>query len=167
MPRSSPIRGRAMLTTVESRNAIPDPRTVAMMTHRPWADLYVRPASIPHLCRPLGVTHLALCAMALVMTTTVWDRLQSQANDAVRGDDVDPDLAARRLLAMCGGDQRMVLATRVRLSAIAARTPDALNPRRAVALVDRAIALAESEGLWHPVFSAVGAWNVANRAADS
>ena len=106
--------------------------------------------------------------MALVMAATVWDRLQAQANDAVRGGDVDPDLAARRLLAMCGGDQRMVLATRVRLAAIAAHTPEALNPRRAVALVDRAIALAESEGLWHPVFSELGAWNVAGRhTADS
>ena len=56
------------------------------------------------------------------MAATVWDRLQAQATDAVRGDDVDPDLAARRLLAMCGGDQRMVLATRVRLAAIAARS---------------------------------------------
>jgi hypothetical protein len=101
------------------------------------------------------------------MAATVWDRLQAQAKDAVSGGDVDPDLAARRLLAMCGGDQRMVLATRVRLAAIAARTPDALNPRRAVALVDRAIALAESEGLWHPVFAGLGAYGVAGRAADS
>jgi hypothetical protein len=103
--------------------------------------------------------------MALVMPATVWDRLQAQANDTVRGDDGDPDLAARRLLAMCGGDRRMVLATRVRLAAIAARTPDALNPRRALALVDRAIALAESEGLWHPVFSDLGAWRVAGHRA--
>ena len=99
------------------------------------------------------------------MAATVWDRLQAQATDAVRGDDVDPDLAARRLLAMCGGDQRMVLATRVRLAAIAARTPDALNPRRALALVDRAIALAQSEGLWHPVFREVDAWQVSRRHA--
>ena len=39
MPRSVPMRGRAMLTTVLSRNAMPDPRTVARITHRPWADL--------------------------------------------------------------------------------------------------------------------------------
>jgi hypothetical protein len=103
--------------------------------------------------------------MALVMAATVWDRLQARANDAVRGDDVDPDLAARQLLAMCGGDQRMVLATRVRLAAIAARTPDALNPRRALALVDRAIALAESDGLWHPVFSELGSWGIVGRRA--
>ena len=54
---------------------------------------------------------------------------------------------------MCGGNQRMVLATRIRLAAIAARTPDELNPRRALAVVDRAIELAESEVLWHPVFA--------------
>jgi hypothetical protein len=105
--------------------------------------------------------------MALVMAATVWDRLQARANDAVSDHDVDPDLAARQLLAMCGGDQRMVLATRVRLAAIAARTPDALNPRRALALVDRAIAMAEDEGLWHPVFTELRAWQVAGRAADS
>jgi len=99
------------------------------------------------------------------MAATVWDRLQAQATDAVRGDDVDPDLAARRLLAMCGGDQRIVLATRVRLAALAARTPDALNPRRALALVDRAIALAESDGLWHPVFREFGAWQISRRHA--
>jgi hypothetical protein len=100
-----------------------------------------------------------------MMETTAWDRLQAQANDAVRDGDVDPDLAARQLLAMCGGDQRMVLATRVRLDAIASRTPDALNPRRALALVDRAIAMAENEGLWHPVFSELGASRVADRRA--
>ena len=60
----------------------------------------------------------------------------------------------------------MVLATRLRLAAIAARTPDALNPRRALALVDRAIELAGSEGLWHPVFTELDAWQLnGNRAA--
>ena len=66
---------------------------------------------------------------------------------------------------MCGGDLRMVLATRLRLAAIAARTPDALNPRRALALVDRAIELAGSEGLWHPVFSELDAWRFARHHA--
>ena len=104
--------------------------------------------------------------MAYVMAATVWDRLQERATDAVRGGDVDPDLAARRLLAMCGGDLRMVLATRLRLAAIAARTPDALNPRRALALVDRAIELAGTEGLWHPVFAEFDACELdGNRAA--
>ncbi|MBV9410780.1 MAG: hypothetical protein JO148_04240 [Acidimicrobiia bacterium] len=92
--------------------------------------------------------------MALVMATTVWSRLQAGALDAVRGEaPVDDEMGARRLLAMCGGDRRMVLATRLRLAALAARTPDELNPRRALALVDRAIALADGEGLWHPVFT--------------
>lgn len=63
------------------------------------------------------------------------------------------DTEARRLLSMCGGDQRVILSTRIRLSALVDRTPDALNPRRALALVDRAIALASDEGLWHPVFN--------------
>lgn len=71
------------------------------------------------------------------------------------------DREARRLLAMCGGDRRMVLATRTRLAAISAREPDALNPRRALALLDRAIALADDEGLWHPLFAEVDAWHVA------
>jgi len=67
---------------------------------------------------------------------------------------------------MCGGDRRIVLATRLRLAALAARTPDALNPRRALALIDRAIELAESEGLWHPVFAQVDASQLNdNRAA--
>src|SRR5205807_6458125 len=104
-------------------------------------------------------------AMALVMAASAGDRLQERATDAVRGRDVDPDLAARQLLAMCGGDRRMVLATRVRLAAIAARTPDALNPRRALALVDRAIELADGAGLWHPVFREVDAWQVSRRHA--
>jgi hypothetical protein len=66
---------------------------------------------------------------------------------------------------MCGGDLRMVLATRLRLAAMAARTPDALNPRRALALVDRAIELADIDGLWHPVFSDLDAWHVTGRRA--
>jgi hypothetical protein len=103
--------------------------------------------------------------MALVMATTVWGRLQAGVLDAVSGEShedadthSDDDMGAHRLLAMCGGDQRMVFATRLRLAALAARTPDELNPRRALALVDRAIALADDEGLWHPVFTGSDAW---------
>jgi hypothetical protein len=103
--------------------------------------------------------------MADVMAATVWDRLQNQATDAVRGDNADPDLAARQLLTMCGGDRRMVLATRLRLAAMAAVSPDTLNPRRALALVDRALELADAEGLWHPVFSDAGVWRVARHHA--
>ena len=99
--------------------------------------------------------------MALVMAATVWDRLQNRATDAVRGRDVDPDLAARQLLAMCGGDRRMVLATRLRLAAMAEATPNELNPRRALALVDRAIELAGTAGLWHPVFRELDVWEFA------
>ncbi len=99
--------------------------------------------------------------MAVVMSATVWDHLQARANNAVRDGRADPDLSARQLLSMCGGDRRMVLATRVRLAAIAARTPDELNPRRALALVDRAIELADTEGLWHPVFSDADVWRAA------
>ena len=36
-PRSSPIAGRATLTTVASRNAMPEPSTVTPSTHRPAA----------------------------------------------------------------------------------------------------------------------------------
>jgi hypothetical protein len=88
------------------------------------------------------------------MSATAWDQLQARAFDTVSGDnDVAEQMAARQLLSMCGGDRRMVLATRIRLAAMAAREPDSLNPRRALALVDRAIALADGEGWWHPVFS--------------
>ncbi|HEV3354475.1 MAG TPA: hypothetical protein VG076_16220 [Acidimicrobiales bacterium] len=88
------------------------------------------------------------------MATTVWDRLQARAIDAVRSG-LDRDIAARQLLAAAGGNRRMVLATRIRLAATAAWTPDVLEPRRALALVDRAIAVADAEGLWHPAFSEV------------
>jgi len=101
--------------------------------------------------------------MALVMATTVWDRLQEQAIDAVRSG-ADPDVAARQLLAAAGGDRRMVLATRLRLAATAARTPEALEPHRALALVDRAIGVADAEGLWHPVFTELDAWQFARRS---
>ena len=94
------------------------------------------------------------------MAATAWDRLQAQAVRAVR-DGIEADIAARQLLAAGGGDQRMVLATRLRLAATAAAAPDVLEPRRALALVDRAIALADNEGLWHPVFSELDAWRFA------
>jgi len=103
--------------------------------------------------------------MAVVMAVSAWDQLQERATDAVRDGNVDPDLAARQLLAMCGGDRRMVLATRVRLAAISAATPDALNPRRALALVDRAIELANGDGLWHPVFTEDHGWGLDRRHA--
>ena len=102
--------------------------------------------------------------MAPVMAVAAWDEFQEQAVDAVR-DGGDDDAAVRRLLALCGGDRRVVMATRLRLATIAARTPDALNPRRALALVDRAIALADGEELWHPVFSDLDAWRVARHHA--
>ena len=91
-----------------------------------------------------------------MMAAKVRGEMQTRAFDTVSGDAlVDEHAAARRLLAMCGGDQRIVLATRIRLAAIVAREPNALNPRRALALTDRAIALADGEGLWHPVFGDV------------
>jgi hypothetical protein len=102
--------------------------------------------------------------MASLMTATVWDRLQERALDAVRGG-VDVDFAARQLLAGAGGDRRMVLATRLRLAAVVAGTPDALEPRRALTLLDRAIAVADAEGLWHPVFSDLDAWQFARHHA--
>ena len=43
-PRSPPIAGRAMLTTVASRNAIEEPRTVAASTQRPRESPYARDA---------------------------------------------------------------------------------------------------------------------------
>jgi hypothetical protein len=102
--------------------------------------------------------------MASLMTATVWDRLQERALDAVR-DGADDDFAARQLLAGAGGDRRMVLATRLRLAAVVAGTPDALEPRRALTLLDRAIAVADAEGLWHPVFSDLDAWQFARHHA--
>ena len=101
-----------------------------------------------------------------MMATTVWDRLQERPIGAVRSG-ADVDIAARQLLAAAGGDRRMVLATRLRLAAIAARTPEVLEPRRALVLVDRAIALADAEGLWHPLFSELDAWQFARRSVDS
>ena len=99
--------------------------------------------------------------MASLMAATVWDRLQEQALTAVRGG-ADIEAAARQLLAGAGGDRRMVLATRMRLAACAAAgTPAPLESRRALALLDRAIALADTEGLWHPVFSELDAWEFA------
>ncbi|MBV8161754.1 MAG: hypothetical protein JO265_12590 [Acidimicrobiia bacterium] len=95
--------------------------------------------------------------MARLMATTVLDRLQERAVDSVRSG-TDPDIAARHLLALAGGDRRMVLATRLRLAAAAARRPDALDVRRALTLVDFAIATADADGLWHPVFSALDTW---------
>ena len=100
-----------------------------------------------------------------MMATTVWDRLQERAVDAVRSG-ADRDIAARQLLATAGGDRRMVLATRLRLAATAARSPEALEPRRALALLDRAIAVADAEGLWHPLFSELDAWRSARHSAD-
>ena len=102
--------------------------------------------------------------MALVMAATVWDRLEEQAINAVRGR-ADVDIAARRLLATAGGDRRMVQATRLRLAASAAGAPDALESRRALALLDRAIALAGAEGLWHPVFGELESWEFARHVA--
>jgi hypothetical protein len=98
--------------------------------------------------------------MASLMAATVWDRLQEKALTAVRGG-ADIDLAARQLLASAGGDRRIVLATRLRLAAAAAGAPTVLESRRALALLDRAIALAEVEALWHPVFSELDAWEFA------
>jgi len=98
------------------------------------------------------------------MATSVWDRLQQRAIDAVRAG-TDGDIAARQLLAAAGGDRRVVLATRLRLAATAARTPDVLEPRRALALVDRAIGMADVEGLWHPLFSELDAWQFARHSS--
>ncbi|MBV8981707.1 MAG: hypothetical protein JO086_12465 [Acidimicrobiia bacterium] len=103
--------------------------------------------------------------MAQVMAAAAWDELQNRAVDAVREGGGDSDDAARRLLALCGGNRRVVMATRVRLATIAASTPDALNPRRALALVDRAIAMADGEALWHPIFSDLDTWRVARHHA--
>jgi hypothetical protein len=104
--------------------------------------------------------------MASVMAATVWDRLQDKALTAVRGgadnrSTSDGDLAARQLLASAGGNRRIVLATRLRLAASAAGAPTALESRRALALLDRAIALADVEALWHPVFSELDVWEFA------
>ena len=98
-----------------------------------------------------------------MMATTVWDRLQERALDAARSG-AGTGIAARQLLAAAGGDRRVVLATRLRLAAIAARTPAVLELRRASVLIDRAIALADAEGLWHPLFSELDAWQFARPA---
>ena len=102
--------------------------------------------------------------MAAVMAATAWDRLQDKALAAVRGG-ADVELAARQLLASAGGNRRIVLATRLRLAASAAGAPTSLESRRALALLDRAIALADAEGLWHPVFSELDAWELVRPAA--
>src|SRR5437588_3922174 len=102
--------------------------------------------------------------LRLRMATTVWDRLEKRAVAAVRDGD-DAGTAARQLLATGGGDRRMMLATRLRLAARVAHSPDALESRRALALVDRAIALADTEALWHPVFSELDAWHFARHHA--
>ncbi|MDF9811238.1 hypothetical protein M2266_000469 [Streptomyces sp. SPB162] len=50
-PKSRPIAGRAMLTTVASIPASADPRMEAASTHRPAADAtWISPA--PPACRP-------------------------------------------------------------------------------------------------------------------
>jgi hypothetical protein len=102
--------------------------------------------------------------MAPMMATTVWDQLQERAIEAVRSG-ADTEIAARQLLAAAGGDRRMVLAARLRLAALAARTPGVLEPRQALALVDRAAAVADEEGLWHPVFGELDAWQFARHHA--
>src|SRR3984957_6471334 len=43
--KSRPIAGRAMPTTVASRAAMPDPSTVAAITHRPWRLAYRKPGA--------------------------------------------------------------------------------------------------------------------------
>ena len=98
------------------------------------------------------------------MAMTVWDRLEERAVAAVR-EGTELDTAARQLLATGGGDRRMVLATRLRLAASAAGAPAPIEARRAIALLDRAIALADTEGLWHPVFSELDAWHFARHHA--
>ena len=98
------------------------------------------------------------------MATTAWDRLRERAVLAVR-DGSDPEIAARQLLAASGGDRRTVLATRLRLATAVACAPDALEARRAMALVDRAIAVADTDGLWHPVFSELDVWHFARHHA--
>ena len=103
--------------------------------------------------------------MAHLMAVAAWDEFEERAVDAVRDGNGDDDGAARRLLALCGGDRRVVMATRLRLATIAASTPNSLNPRRALSLVDRAIALADGEELWHPVFGDVGDSSVARHTA--
>src|SRR6266566_2708535 len=54
-PNSSPIRGSATFTTVASRNAIPEPRTVASSTHLPAGSLRLtwRAATGTLIRRPL------------------------------------------------------------------------------------------------------------------
>src|SRR5438270_13138797 len=46
------MRGKAMLTTVASRPAIPEPRTVASRTHRPAGEAYRRPGDEAVCTRP-------------------------------------------------------------------------------------------------------------------
>src|SRR2546421_11130456 len=82
--------------------------------------------------------------LPLCMAATAWDRLQEQAVRAVR-EGTDADIAARQLLAAGGGDQRMVLAARLRLAAIAAHAPHAPEARRALAPPDPALAPARGE----------------------
>ncbi len=110
-----------------------------MMTHRPRADVEVRPVSVSHLLarRP--------------------SRVRRSRQLRIRMDDE----AARRWLATVGGHRELVLATRAKLAIAVAERPDLLSVRRALALVDRAIALADSERQWHPVFAAVDARHLA------
>src|SRR4029078_7748651 len=45
VPKSRPMAGRAMLTTVASSAAIPEPSTLTASTHRPDAEEYERPGA--------------------------------------------------------------------------------------------------------------------------
>jgi hypothetical protein len=98
------------------------------------------------------------------MATAMWDLLRDRALDAARGG-VAGDVAVHNLLSASGGDRRMFLAARMRLAAeMSVRAVD-LDGRRALDLIDEALARGDSEGLWHPVLGELDAWQFARHHA--
>jgi hypothetical protein len=87
------------------------------------------------------------------MATVMWDLLRTRALDAARNGVVD-DAAVHKLLSASGGDRRMFLAARMRLTAELSVHEADFDARRALGLIDEALARGDSEGLWHPVLAA-------------
>jgi hypothetical protein len=126
------------------------------------ASMAANPYRSPRLCPP-SVTAPAICRFARHVTKTarngthnmamtVLDHVRERAFVAVESGG-DRDTCARQLLAASGGDRHAVLTTYLQLAEESSDTPDELQNRRVLKLVERAIVLGDTENLWHPVFS--------------
>jgi hypothetical protein len=98
------------------------------------------------------------------MAATIWDQLRDRALVAAR-QGIERETAARELLSTSGGDRRMVLAARLRLAAEVAERPADIEARLALAVLDRALARGDAEGLWHPVFGELDPWHFSRHHA--